>query len=415
MKKEYLLYTLLSFLTLTTVFPVNAQKNYAEGYVLTVQGDTVKGFIDDKNWSKNPKAIRFKRDINSAQLVEYRPVQLQSFYIKPSNDYYISYIGKVDHSPIAIGKLIEVSADSDFLEKDHTMIDSVFVNVLSTGAVSLYFYKDRDLKDHFFFQKGKGPISELIFQKYVRRLDNGQEYTREVRQYRGQLKEIMNDCDKPDGTIAKATYTKQSLSGIVNDYNTCSSQSQSTYKKTTEKVRTTVGLLVGMSKTSFLHTIGDKTIYYPDAYSPVAGLFFDFILPRNRSAWSVYSDVFWKAYNIKAPVTSSNIFERTLKVSQLKASILPRYTFPTRKIRPFINAGVSTSLFINAEGNILSNNYDDEKDFDTIAFGLQGGVGITYKKFAFEIRYENSKSVFSGLYASTSEWNMSGLLTYRIK
>lgn len=412
MRKNYALHTLLLLITFAVALPVNAQKNYVEGYVLTSQRDTIRGFIDDKNWSKNPDVIRFKKDINATQVTEYKSTQLHSFYITPSNDYYISYIGKVDNSPISTNKLIEVTDDSDFLQKDHTAIDSLFLNVLSQGSVSLYFYKDRELKDHFFFQKGTGTITELIFQKYAKIQNDGQKFVRDVRQYRGQLRETMTDCEKLNSHILKATYTKQSLTNIVNDYNSCASVSQSTYKKATEKVKLRIGLLAGMSKTSFLQTYGKTKINYTDSYNPVLGMSFNLILPRNRTSWSIYADIFWKSFSTKAAKTSSNLFERTLEVNEAKTNVMVRYSFPTNGIRPFINAGASTSLLINAKGNILTYNDDDYKDFDKLMIGLQGGVGAAYKKYTLEVRYENTKSVFSGDITGTSEHNLYVLLSY---
>lgn len=36
-----------------------AQKNLQPGAVITSRGDTLKGFIDYRNWEKNPIAIDF--------------------------------------------------------------------------------------------------------------------------------------------------------------------------------------------------------------------------------------------------------------------------------------------------------------------------------------------------------------------
>ncbi len=413
MKKIYPASALL-FLFTFFFLPAKAQKNYTKGYVVTTQNDTIRGFIDDKDWSKNPDVIRFKKDIADSQFTKYSPAQLRSFYIEPTNDYYISYLGKIDYSPFKIQQLVEVTDDSDFLQKDHTITDTAFLNVLSEGTISLYFYKDREQKEHFFFQKGKGLPQELVFQKYIKEMENGQKFIREVRTYRGQLREAMTDCEKVQKVIPKATYTKQSLTQLVNLYNTCSSQ-HATYQKTPEKTKFAIGAVVGISKTSFLHSTTSTSFEYTDSYNPVLGVSFNFILPRNHNSWSVYTDIFWKAFQTKAAKTPQNTFERNLKVNATKANVMVRYSLPKEGLQPFINAGASASFLINAQGNILTNSDQDYKEFDKMMFGLQGGAGATLKKHTLELRYERTRSVFNGPLTGTFEHNLYVLFSYRLK
>ena len=37
-----------------------AQANYKSGYVVTLKGDTLRGYINYKEWGRNPKDIDFK-------------------------------------------------------------------------------------------------------------------------------------------------------------------------------------------------------------------------------------------------------------------------------------------------------------------------------------------------------------------
>ncbi len=58
MRKYYLMGLLL--LPLLSI----AQSNYKSGYVVTLKGDTLHGFIDYKEWGRNPKTINFKSTQN---------------------------------------------------------------------------------------------------------------------------------------------------------------------------------------------------------------------------------------------------------------------------------------------------------------------------------------------------------------
>jgi len=50
-------------LLLLLLFPffASAQSNYKPGYVVTLPDDTIHGFIDYKEWDKNPEKISFKK------------------------------------------------------------------------------------------------------------------------------------------------------------------------------------------------------------------------------------------------------------------------------------------------------------------------------------------------------------------
>src|ERR1700733_3263657 len=56
-------YKLLFLLFLLPLFTL-AQSNYKPGYVVTLKGDTLRGFIDYKGWDSNPTAISFKKAIS---------------------------------------------------------------------------------------------------------------------------------------------------------------------------------------------------------------------------------------------------------------------------------------------------------------------------------------------------------------
>ena len=50
---------------LTILFPLfsSAQSNYKPGYLVNMQGDTIKGYVDFKEWSTSPTKFNFKNAI----------------------------------------------------------------------------------------------------------------------------------------------------------------------------------------------------------------------------------------------------------------------------------------------------------------------------------------------------------------
>jgi len=54
--KYFYLFAFLISVSLSSL----AQSNYKPGYVVDLRNDTLKGFIDYKEWENNPKTFTFK-------------------------------------------------------------------------------------------------------------------------------------------------------------------------------------------------------------------------------------------------------------------------------------------------------------------------------------------------------------------
>ena len=79
--RKFLLLACLAIIANTSF----SQKNYQPGSVVTLNGNTLTGEIDYKNWKKTPEKILFRRDKNS-ESVSYGVKDLSSFTV--SDDVY---------------------------------------------------------------------------------------------------------------------------------------------------------------------------------------------------------------------------------------------------------------------------------------------------------------------------------------
>src|ERR1700750_2801584 len=112
-----------------------AQSNYKPGYIVTLKGDTLRGFIDYREWDKNPDAISFKSALTDSKPRQFTPDQARFIKIN-GQEAYQHYAG-----PISM----------DITDKDHmgyqrdtsSRVASVFFRVLQKGKnLSLYSYTD---------------------------------------------------------------------------------------------------------------------------------------------------------------------------------------------------------------------------------------------------------------------------------
>jgi hypothetical protein len=79
-------YKNLTFSAITIIFSffyiqtAHCQKNFIPGSIITLSGDSIKGFIDYRNWQNNPNIISFREsDLNLP--IDYRPNTLSGFIV----------------------------------------------------------------------------------------------------------------------------------------------------------------------------------------------------------------------------------------------------------------------------------------------------------------------------------------------
>ncbi|MCD8740651.1 hypothetical protein LT679_08575 [Mucilaginibacter roseus] len=134
-----------------------AQSNYREGYVIQNNGDTVKGYINVKEWDTNPQSISFKKSVADKGETKYTPLTVKSF---TAGDYsYLAYIGHVSNNK-------NVFPDLDTYRDTTTRVDTVFLHELISGSKVSLYDKFQDNKRSFFYKEGNQLPVELIYYNY---------------------------------------------------------------------------------------------------------------------------------------------------------------------------------------------------------------------------------------------------------
>lgn len=212
-------YTLLLLALLSPVIALS-QSNYKAGYVVTLQGDTIKGYIDYREWSKNPSAVTFKKDIASKQNEQYTILNTSAFALYGFESYkrFVLWVSgdKTNVTDLTIG------ADTT------RALDTVFLRVLNTGKnVTLYAYSD-ELKERFFISENGNQPVELIHRLYFDPAQNSNIITQNS--YRLQLQQLaakyQPDDKKLPGSIQNANYSIKYLLPLVIEINGMDKNSQ---------------------------------------------------------------------------------------------------------------------------------------------------------------------------------------------
>ena len=135
-----------------------AQTNYKPGYVVTLKGDTLKGYIDYREWDETPGDVKFKQAVSDNTAKTFTPADITGFGISDMESYRV-YTGRISMDPVTPDKVrTEGKRDTSF------RFATVFMKDLEKGPkLALYAYKD-DVKERFFIGNAPGfEPKELVF------------------------------------------------------------------------------------------------------------------------------------------------------------------------------------------------------------------------------------------------------------
>mgnify|MGYP000427148357 CR=1 FL=1 len=143
---------------------VIAQNNFEEATIVTLEKDTVQGYIDYQNWDIIPKSIQFKKNLAQSKAETYNTTNLAAFDV--NDETYQRRIAEIDKSPYIVDNLVANA-------KPVLVVDTFFVQALVLGTISLYYLKDDQPKIHFFIETVEKGFEELINRIELKELIDG--------------------------------------------------------------------------------------------------------------------------------------------------------------------------------------------------------------------------------------------------
>lgn len=407
MKKVFIFFLILSFLLLNHF--CFGQKNYIEGQVITLEGDTISGFINYQEWDKNPDKIEFK-DSPDGSVKILTPANIKEFAV--DHERYQGAIVEVDDSPYKVAEL-------DYDPSLRLRKDTVFLQVLYLGSKNLFYYHDWKGKKHFFINYA--PEYELlVYKQYMKTIDHHSNIM-DNKKYAGQLVLYLNECDDIRKSIASGKYNLKSLSGIFDEYYRCTNEDYE-YKKEKDKVKVKFGVIAGASYSSliFKSEFFDYLVKtdFRGSVNPSVGISLNIVFSRNRGKWSINNELIFSTYKFKETYSDIESEERytienmEIGYSYLKLNNMVRYKLLIADWIPYLNVGISNGYAIN-ETNYKLREYRAYSTLETsegkaldqtrkYEQGLIFGLGGKYKHFSIEFRFElaNGMSDYEALNSS---------------
>ena len=385
----------LFLLPLTSI----AQSNYKPGYVVTLKGDTLHGFIDYKEWGRNPKDIRFKNSLSTGAAEGFSTKNAGAFAVT-GLEYYQCFVLSISQDQVDMGKL-ETKPDSSYLT------DTVFLRIIAKGKhLTLYSYTDNIKPRYYVLETGENLPQELSFHAYFN--PNESASVQYINRFRTQLENLAQkyevNTDKTQEQIVRANYAEADLIKIADVINGTSSRQFNTQKLF--GTRLFIGIGVNYNTQVFA---GDNTsqgdISFPQktTITPKISAGLDFFPNKNVQRLFLRAEVSFTVdnYNLSNTMAGDVL---NLSFNQYMVSVIPQIfynVYNTESLKVFLNVGVSvnfssyknysfTEQFGSSSGANLYSALPLDKTWES--FPIKAGI-ILNKKLEIYAGYTPSESI----------------------
>ncbi len=264
----------------------------------------------------------------------------------------------------------------------------VFLERLSKGSVSLFYYRDETCRKYF-IEKNNDGLVEL--QKAT---------------FRDVVRTYMNECAEVDDALKLVSFNRKSLSVLGNQYSAC---------KPKWFPHLQFGLFVGYAITtpsggdirvqpmSQAIPIDLKDVDFKSSNTSLVGVALN--IPIYRSNFSVRPEVTYQKNNFENSGDKSN-YDIQFSATKINISLMPQYNIDLKPLRIYLNGGLTYSLNSVSDSYVILKSGGpgqriDWKFFPNAQLGYNFGIGVeqrlNYRCSAFvEMKYMDMLSFQSG-------------------
>ncbi|QJD94766.1 hypothetical protein HH214_02180 [Mucilaginibacter robiniae] len=378
-----------------------AQSNYKPGYVVTLHGDTLRGYIDYKEWEQNPRNIFYRNSLTQNNVEKFTPQNCNAFSVI-NFEIYKRYVGNISTSKVNLSDL-STGIDTSY------RTDTVFLRTIITGKnLTLYQYND-NVKNRFYVQEAdKSQPYELYKNVYISNDIDGRVV--ESNSYKAQLIKVAmlynTDPKNLITEIQQARYIQSDILPIVNKINNNQQAGKSLSKFGTAYF---IGAGVNVNQLTFEGTISlaQANASNKASIGPKISGGIDLFQNVNvgRLILRIEGDLYASDYKVTASTTNNYLFnntEYTRTFKQYTMAVAPQfiYNFYNKaNFKFYLSAGIMANFSAYTNNKYIINTgvilYDDTytqlKSF-WLTYPLKAGV-VLNKRFELYANYTPSVSI----------------------
>lgn len=392
---------LLFILSLSTFYIYGQEK---EGYIITNNNDTIKGYIAFKGTMNNCLECSFRENATD-KITTYLPGDIQGYKFVPGK-YYITREIDMDGTP-----------------------KKVFMEWLIKGKVSILIYTHSAVNMRYFVEQSNGALHELSNTEQKKIIDNT-EYIIDKKEYIGTLKNDLIDCPEMFPKIENAKLNSQSLISIVKQYHTltCNNQECIVFEDKNRQLHVSIGA-TGAYYNSQINVKKSVANNFNLSRSWGYGLVFNFSnLPIIAPNFSLQTNIEYYNNTYSYQLDDNLLLHPNgdfvlypnnylfLNADLLRIPLSLKYSFTFNKFRPFISAGFTNYyrvayrvLFPELTHYISSG--ASYKTISSYQFGLHATIGVDYEiiphwSIGFNAGYEHGYFFFGSVNDTSSNNNV---------
>lgn len=385
---------LLLFFLSSPVF-LQAQSSFTKGFVVTADGDTLKGFINDKDWDFHPNKIQFKQT-EEGKVVEYTPKDLKMLQTESGKNFEV-FTAEINQTPRK-----EISFDSKEKMEERTF----FAQPIIKGVLSFYYYQSPNYEKHYLVQKGTDDLMELLEINYKKK-PNREVLAVTEKRYIQQLKKLTYDCNVLDDKLKDLKLDMDEITDYVREYNTCKSALEKDFTNMYKKsgVKWEANLFGGFNRNSISFASAGDTYKFMNAmdFGSRTGFAFgggvNVILNKWNERWSAGLEwsTFKQEFEDEATINNGGIsilYKARFETNINSLNLLVRYYLSQKSLRPYLKFGVGKARAgqteknsVTGESQFITNEYDDIQEIDQSTTRYIFGTGLNFSKFYLEARY----------------------------
>lgn len=317
----------LIFFVLSFILSFNAiaQSDFKPGLIITTTNDTIRGFVDHKKNSVNAKECVFKKSVDGESRV-YRPGEINGYRIDNDKFYVAKNVGD----------------------------EMFFLEFLVDGIVNLYYY-DQNGSDRFFLERDTTLVAltndKTTFYKAATPGYSEVKVEKMSNKYKGVLNYEFRDDTKMVPKIRVATFDEKSLIKLVKQYHADVCTDQCIVYTKSNRSSISIGPSVSWIMAS-MQMDGSKDHVHDTQLS--YGVEIRYRPPFLFYRWSLLTGAAFSKNNFNGDFTGRYYdytydltYNIKLSYDVVRIPIIFQYTFPTKKIQPFIHVGVTNVILLN--------------------------------------------------------------------
>jgi hypothetical protein len=363
--KTFVLVSLL----LTTSMSKNlmAQAQFKDGYIISLQGDTINGKIKYRSQSKNYQACVFA---NEGGTKEYRPTDIQGYGYVKGQHYTSAY------------------TNTSFLE------------ALVLGEVNLY------KMDKVYYLKKSGQDMVALVAKVLESKVNGKIHRTEDNKWKLLCVQVLGDClEDPAARLKYVRLNEKTIVSLVSDYNLCRNHNFIDLKKDRPWTRVTYGVGIGATKSKIAISVDDNTFdYLPSKFKTTSftvGIPLIFSFPRVTERLAFQSEFYFTNTTFSSELTINNEpvdtrhYHSSINLQTISTPLSLRIPVTQGVFSTYINLGANMDWHLKHQSRLRSELVDGDLvsffpetrflDVPSFQFGYLGGLGISKNFSAFRI------------------------------